>query len=135
VTKSNQNFRSDKERRMFKTTQLIASFITMIVLTIGGVLLFFRPIADSDIASNPWPAPIALAVYSGLSILLMDWAAQRLKSSYAAAFIVAGAQVIFIIDLLARGERGYLTALAGVVLVAATWVSVAFVHSRFTREA
>ena len=116
---------------MLKAKQLIASFITMALVTIGGVLLFFRPIAESETASSPWPAPIALEVYSGLSILLHDWAAQQLRSSYSAAFIVAGSQAIFVIDLLARGERGYLTALAGVTLLVVTWLGVAFVHTRF----
>ena len=119
---------------MQRTKRLIASFLTMGVVTIAGVFLFFRPIAEADEPGAAWPAPFALAVYAGFSILLMDWAAQRLKSSFSAAFIVAASQAIFIVDLLARGERGYLTALAGIALVAVTWTGVAFVHSKLSND-
>ncbi|MEM8984693.1 MAG: hypothetical protein AAGC71_16905 [Pseudomonadota bacterium] len=115
-----------------KAKQLIASFLTMAILTIGGVILFFRPISEADNSVGEWPAPLAMAVYAGLSIWLMDWAAQRTNNSYSAAFVVAGSQSILILDLAARGERGFLTAFAGIVLVAVTWVAVAFVHSRLT---
>jgi drug/metabolite transporter superfamily protein YnfA len=115
---------------MQKMKRLLTSFLTMGVVTIGGVILFFRPLADADNAAIVWPAPIALAVYAGLSVLLLDWAAQRLKSSFAAAFIIAMSQFIFIVDLLSRGERGVLTAAAGIVLLTISWAAVAFVHSK-----
>ena len=113
--------------------RLIALFLTMGITTIVGVVVFFRPLADADKASTAWSAPIALAIYAGLSVLLFDWVAQRLRNSFAAAFVIAAAQFIFIVDLLARGERGILTAAAGTLLLAITWSSVAFVHSRFAR--
>ncbi len=115
---------------MQKLTRLLASFLTMGIVTILGVVVFFRPIAEVDKASAAWPAPIALAIYAGLSVLLLDWAAQRLRSSYSAAFIIAAAQFIFVVDLLARGERGLLTAVAGALLLTISWSGVAFVHSR-----
>lgn len=117
---------------MQKLKRLLASFLTMGIVTILGVVVFFRPIAEVDKASSAWPAPIALAIYAGLSVLLLDWAAQRLRSSYTAAFIIAAAQFIFVVDLLARGERGLLTAAAGVLLLTISWSGVAFVHSRIT---
>ena len=117
---------------MRKATRLLTSFLTMGVVTIVGVILFFRPIAEADGASPAWPAPVALAVYVGLSILLLDWAAQRLRNSFSAAFIIAMSQSILILDLLARGERGLMTAAAGIALLVVTWVGVAFVHSRFS---
>ncbi|MEM9335600.1 MAG: hypothetical protein AAGA33_12180 [Pseudomonadota bacterium] len=120
---------------MSKAKQLIASFVTMAVLTIAGVILFFRPVSEADSAAGAWPAPLALAVYAGLSVWLMDWASQRTKNSYSAAFVVAGSQSILILDLAARGERGLLTAIAGIILVAITWTAVAFVHSRLTVKA
>ena len=112
---------------------ILASIITMGVVTIIGVLLIFRPLAEADVVSTAWSAPIALSIYSVLSVLLVDWAARRTRNSYSAAFIIASAQFIFIIDLLARGERGVLTATAGTALLAITWASVAFVHSRLTK--
>lgn len=119
---------------MRRATQLLASFLSLVVITIVGVLFFFRPIAESDAGVAPWPAPVALAVYAGLSILVLDWGARRTGSSYSAAFIVAASQAIFIIDLLSRGERGLLTAAAGLILVALTWTAVAFVHSRLSER-
>ena len=119
---------------MQRAKQLVASFLTMGAVTIAGVLFFFRPIVESDAPSAAWPAPFALAVYAGLSIALMDWAAKRLGSAFSAAFVVAASQAILIVDLLARGERGYLTALAGIALVAVTWIGVAFVYSKLSDE-
>ena len=112
---------------------ILASFITMALVTIVGVIFIFRPIAEGDTVSTAWPPLVAILVYLVLSIILLDWAARRTHNSFSAAFVIAASQCVFIIDLLARGERGILTAVAGTALVAATWLSVAFVHSRLTK--
>lgn len=119
---------------MNKLKRLLASFLTMGVVTIVGVISFFRPIADADGAAPAWPAPLALALYAGLSVFILDWTAQRLRNSFSAAFVIAMSQAILIVDLLARGERGLLTAAAGIALLAVTWTGVAFVHSRFSNH-
>ena len=111
---------------------VLASIVTMGLVTILGVLFFFLPISRGDTIAAEWPPLIAVSVYVLLSIALFDWAATRIGSSFSAAFVIAGAQFIFIIDLLARGERGIMTAVAGTGLLAITWVSVAFVHSRLS---
>lgn len=112
---------------------ILASIIVMGVVTVLGVFFFFRPIAQGDTVSAEWPAPIAISIYLVLSVLLLDWTAQRIRSSFSAAFVIASAQFIFIVDLLARGERGLVTAVAGTALLAMTWLSAAFVHSRLSR--
>jgi hypothetical protein len=112
---------------------IVASIVVMGVVTVVGVVFLFRPIAQGDAGSGEWPAPIAVSVYLVLSVLLLDWAARRTRSSFSAAFVIASAQFIFIVDLLARGERGLLTAVAGTALLVMTWISVAFVHSRLSR--
>ena len=111
---------------------ILVSIVTMGLVTVAGVVFFFRPIAQGDTVSAAWPAPIAITVYLVLSVMLLDWTAQRTRNSFSAAFIIAAAQFILIVDLLARGERGLLTAVAGTALLVATWLSVAFVHSRLT---
>ena len=110
-----------------------ASIVTMGVVTVAGVVLFFRPLAEADTASEAWPPLIAIAVYLVLSVLLLDWAARQTRSSYTAAFVIASSQFIFIIDLLSRGERGVLTATGGTALLILSWAAVAIVHSRLTR--
>lgn len=109
---------------------VIASVFVMAVVTMAGVLTFFAPIAETDHATGEWHPAIALAVYSILSVLLFDWAANRTGSAMTAAAVIAGSQLIFILDLLARGERGVLTALAGSALVVITWTAVALVYRR-----
>jgi hypothetical protein len=111
---------------------VLASTITMALVTVLGVLFFFLPISSGDTVAAEWPPLIAVLVYVLLSIALFDWAAIRIGSSFSAAIVIAGAQFIFIVDLLARGERGVMTALAGTGLLAITWVCVAFVHSRLS---
>lgn len=112
---------------------ILASIAVMGVVTVLGVIFLFRPIAQGDTVSAEWPAPIAISIYLVLSVILLDWTARRIRSSFSAAFVIASAQFIFIVDLLARGERGLLTAVAGTALLAMTWLSVAFVHSRLSR--
>lgn len=111
---------------------ILVSIVTMGLVTVVGVIFFFRPIAQGDTVSAAWPAPIAITVYLVLSVTLLDWTAQRTHNSFSAAFIIAAAQFILIVDLLSRGERGLLTAVAGTALLVATWLSVAFVHARLT---
>ncbi len=111
---------------------ILASIVTMGLVTVAGVIFFFRPIAQGDTVSAAWPAPVAITVYLVLSVLLLDWTAQRTRNSFSAAFVIAAAQFIFVVDLLARGERGLLTAVAGTGLIAATWLAVALVYSRLT---
>lgn len=108
---------------------VIAAFITMALVTFAGVTLFFQPMAAGDTPSAPWPAPVAILLYLTLSIGLFDWATRKLKSASTAAIVIGGAQFIFIVDLLARGDRGLITALAGTALLFATWFSVALVYS------
>ncbi len=115
-------------------TAFVASFLTMAFVTVGGVFLFFRPIAEAEDAATEWHPLIAILVYLTLSVFLFDWTTRRVGSAYTAAFVIAAAQLIFIVDLFARGERGILTAIAGAALVAATWFAVAFVHSWMTGQ-
>ena len=112
---------------------ILASIITLGLVTIAGVVFIFRPLAEADTVSPPWPAPIAILVYLVLSVVLLDWAAHRTRSSYSAAAIIASAQFIVIVDLLSRGERGLLTAAAGTALLITSWTCVAFVHARLTK--
>lgn len=113
-------------------TAIVASIVAFGLVTMLGVLFIFRPVAEVDTISPPWPPSIAITVYLVLSVFLLEWAARRMRSSYSAAFVIAAAQSIFIVDLLSRGERGLMTAAAGIAILSISWASVAFVHSRLT---
>lgn len=114
-------------------TAIVASIVAFGLVTMLGVLFVFRPVAAADTISSPWPPLVAIAVYLVLSVSLLEWSARRMRSSYSAAFAIAAAQSIFIVDLLSRGERGLMTAGAGIAVLSISWASVAFVHSRLTR--
>ena len=112
-----------------------AAFATMSVVTLVGVIFWFRPIAEADRAGGPLLSPgLNLAAYALASILLFDWAARRMSSSYAAAFVIAAAQYILVLDITLRGDRGVATAAASGVLILASWASVAFVYSLVSRR-
>ena len=113
----------------------MASIVTFGLVTMLCVLFIFRPVAEVDTLSSPWFPAIAITVYLVLSVFLLDWTARRMRSSYSAAFAIAAAQSIFIVDLLSRGERGLMTAAAGIAILSISWGSVAFVHSRLTPKA
>jgi hypothetical protein len=116
-----------------KLLVICAGSLTFAVATVGCVVIFFKSVAGSDVSSEPWPAAVAIIVYVAASVLLHDWLSRTAAGPYRAAFALGCAQAILIVDLLARGERGFLTAVAGIVMLAITWGSLAVVHSRMTR--
>ena len=108
---------------------LVVAFAVACLVTIVGVVVWFKPIADADPpGSFVPPAPVSLAIYCGLSVILYDWAVRRIGGYWTTAFIIATSQVILVIDLTLRGDRGPATAAAGTVLIFVTWASVALVY-------
>jgi hypothetical protein len=108
---------------------LSIAFVTYGVLTLLGVLFWFKPIADGDQASGPLlSAPLNLAIYAALSVVLYDWAVRRTRDYFATAFVIGAAQYLLVVDLTLRGERGLATAGASAALIVLTWVSVALVY-------
>ena len=124
--------RTPPERRWL----LVAvAFVTVGVVTLLGVVFFFRPIEEADRAGFPLvSAPLNLAAYTALSVLLYDWAVRRTQEFFATAFIIGASQYILVIDLTLRGERGLATAGASAILIFLTWASVAFVYRLFSRH-
>lgn len=110
---------------------IVAAFVTAVIANLVGVLLFFKPISDGDTSFVSVHPAVGLLVYVALCIALMEWANRQMSSVYKAAFIVAAPQFILVADLTLSGKRGSLTAAAGTVLLAATWVLVAFIYSLF----
>lgn len=111
------------------------SFVMVGVVTLLGVVLFFRPIAEADPPGSALvSAPLGLMAYAALSVLLYDWAVRRTRGYFATAFIIGASQYILVIDLTLRGERGLATAGASAVLIFLTWVSVAFVYRWLLRD-
>jgi hypothetical protein len=111
------------------------AFVTVGVVTLLGVIFFFRPIEGADQAGSPLvSAPLNLAAYTALSVLLYDWAVRRTQGFFATAFIIGASQYILVIDLTLRGARGFATAGASAVLIFLTWASIAFVYKLFARD-
>jgi hypothetical protein len=113
---------------------ICAGIITFTVTTIGCVLIFFKPLSENDTLGQPWPAAVAIAIYVFASVFLHDWLSRAASSSYKAAFALACAQAILIVDLLARGERGVITAVAGIAMLIITWGALAAMHAWMTRS-
>jgi hypothetical protein len=115
---------------------ILSAFAALSIVTILGVGFFYKPIAETDTISGPLLNPaIGFFVYVALSIALFDWVARQLRNAYQAAFIVATSQFILVnVDFVLRGERGLRTAAASTVLMVATWVSVAYAYSLFSKE-
>jgi hypothetical protein len=115
---------------MSRWKPILAALVTAFVANLVGVLLFFKPIADGDTGRFEINPAAGLFTYVVLCVALFDWTARQIESAYKAAFIVAGSQLILVIDLMLRGERGLATAAAGAVLLAVTWVPIAYVYTR-----
>lgn len=113
----------------------LGAFVTMCIVTLVGVLFWFRPIEEADeTAAVLVPPTLNLLIYALLSVLLFDWAARQMKSPYAAAFLIGAAQYVLVIDLTLRGARGIATAGASAVFIIVTWISVAFIYSLLLRN-
>lgn len=110
------------------------AFVTVCVVTVIGVFFWFQPIAEPDQAGSPLvSAPLNLAAYAALAVLLYDWAVRQTEGLFATAFIIGASQYILVLDLTLRGDRGLATAGASAVLILVMWVSVASVYSSFFR--
>ncbi len=115
---------------------ICAAFIALGVVTLMGVILFFRPIEQADTLNGPLVHPaVGMIIYLVLSVGLFDWVAKQVRSAYKAAFIIAASQFILVnVDFVFRGERGLLTAGASTILMILTWVAVAYVYSFFSKN-
>ena len=111
----------------------LGAFITASVVNLVGVLFLLNPIAEADTAGEPLVHPaLNLFVYVFLTITLFDWVTRQIGNAYKAAFVVAASQFLLVnVDFVLSGKRGLMTAGASTILIALTWVSVAFVYSYF----
>ncbi|MEN7343831.1 MAG: hypothetical protein AAAFM81_12850 [Pseudomonadota bacterium] len=114
--------------------QVSTIFVVAVLVTLLGVFFFFKPVEVSDTSFVSVNPAVAVIVYIGLSVWMFVWAAAQTRSAYKAAFIVIAPQAILIVDLAFRGNRGFFTALAGIVLLAVTWLIVAYTYSLFERR-
>ena len=109
-------------------------FFVSFLITIIGVVVFFKPIASSEELRLSLPPIIAL-VYVLFCVLIYIWAFKEIKSSYKAGLVVAMPQIVLIIDLVLRGDRGPMTGLSGSFLLIVTWAITAFVHDKYMQRA
>ena len=106
----------------------------MCIVTLLGVVYWFRPISESDQAGSPLlSAPLSLAIYAALSVLLYDGAVRRTKEVFVTAIVIGASQYILVVDLTLRGERGITTAGASAILIFVSWLAVALVYRLFLK--
>ncbi len=113
---------------------ILGAIVTAGVVNLVGVLFLLNPVADADPApGEPLLHPaVGFFAYVILSIALFDWAAREIGNAYKAAFVVAASVFLVVdVDFVLSGKRGLMTAGASTILIALTWVSVAFVYSYF----
>lgn len=77
------------------------------MVTVIGVFYWFQPIAEADQAGSPLiSAPLNLAAYAALCVLLYDWAVRRTEGFFATAFIIGASQYILVLDLSSGASAG-----------------------------
>jgi hypothetical protein len=115
---------------------LLAAFVAAAAVNLGGVLLFFDPIARADSPGAPVvPPAVAFFIYVVLAVALFDWVARQMRNAYKAAFVIAASQFILVnVDFVLTGKRGVMTGVASTVLIAATWICVAVAYAYFIRQ-
>ena len=109
---------------------IVGAFFTAAVVTLLGVLFFFKKVSESDTSLVTVPPLIGLVIYIGFCTAIYQWAVLEMKNVYKAAIVVALPQFALIVDLTLRGERGVYTTIAGGILLLVTWTSVAFIYSK-----
>jgi hypothetical protein len=113
-----------------RVTAVIAAAMVAVFVNFFGVVFFFRPISEGDSVGWVPPPLISFLVYVALSVIVLDWAVQRLGKPMKVAVVIALSQVILVIDLVLRGDRGVATGAAGVVLIVVTWTAMGFAYSK-----
>ncbi|WP_290637905.1 hypothetical protein [Aquisalimonas sp.] len=108
----------------------VATALVGAIVTFGGVVFFFEPIASADPPSAPpLPAALGFLVYIILSVLLLDWVSREIGRPVKAALIISASQIILVsVDFVLRGERGIATGAASAVLILVTWTTMGAVY-------
>ena len=108
--------------------------LSSLVITLLGVIFFFKPVEASDTSILSLPPYFGLA-YIFLCVAIYLWAHKQLGNCYKAALVVTLPQVALIIDLMIRGDRGMTTTVAGSLLLFVTWFVTAFAHNSYLNAA
>lgn len=100
------------------------------------VLTLFRPVVDEVPPSEPPVQPlVAFGIYVTLAVLLFDWTARRMSDPWPAAFVLGAGQFILVnVDMVLRGDRAVMTAVASTLLLVVTWASLALVYTVVDRR-
>ena len=61
---------------------------------------------------------------------MLDWAVRRFGQPVKTGLVIAFSQIILVIDLFLRGERGIATAAAGAVLILVTWTAMGYAYGK-----
>lgn len=107
-------------------------FFVSAIITITGVMAFFKPVAESDNTVLVLPPFVGL-IYIMICSAIYIWAYKEIGNSYKAALVLVLPQAALIVDLMLRGDRGPAAALAGVALLLITWFTTAFIHKRYIK--
>ena len=107
--------------------RFIASFAAFGITNLALVLAIYRPVGDlppPDLA--PVHPLIAFTIYIGLAVWLFDWTARKIGNPWQAALALGGAQFLLVnVDMVLRGDRAFLTAVASTVVMIITWTALA----------
>jgi len=114
---------------------LVWAAVAAVVVNFVGVVFFFRPIAAGDAGGGPLlPPALGFLVYIALSVLALDWVSRQIGGAVRAGLVVALAQILLLLDLVLRGERGVATGAAGAALVLVTWTVMGAVYGWVLRR-
>lgn len=115
---------------MSRTKAVIAAAVVAVAVNFFGVVFFFRPIAEADSVGWLPPQAVGFSVYVLLSVFVLDWGVRRFGQPVKMGLVIAFSQIILVIDLFLRGERGIATAAAGAVLILATWTAMGYAYGK-----
>ena len=113
---------------------LTAAALVAVAVNLVGVFYVFRPIAEADSVGWLPPPAIGFFIYVLLSVLVLDWAIQRFGEPVRVGLLIALSQIILVIDLALRGDRGFATAAAGALLILVTWTAMGFAYGKVFPE-
>lgn len=119
-----------------RAAALAATALAAAVVNFVGVIYFFDPIAAGDSPGGPiLPPALGFLIYILLSVVLLDWASQRTGRPVTSGLVIAFSQIILVVDLTLRGERGLATGAAGAVLILITWTVMGVVYGKILPKA
>ncbi len=111
---------------------ILGAVVVSVVIGYPAIAYFFGPILAQDAPAGPILPPLgALAVYSVIGALFLDWVNQQMHAPLKAALVIAVSQILIVdVYYVLNGTRGVVAALASAAVIVVVWSAVGAAYGK-----